>query len=225
MNTATHNTTTSRNTLPLEDLIRELNLEPLIGEGGFWAQGYVSDEVVMAGQYEGRPTERPLYGTIYFVLTPNCFSCMHCLPTDEVWYHHQGPAVKLLLISPTGYGTNTARHWKCEVKVLGQDIARGERPQIMVPRGTWQGAIMCDLEGGDRNIPSDAYTLMSTSMAPAYQLSDFETASYDELAALITNRITNRSNDSPISADTGSESTSQELLELLRQLTGEPLYQ
>ena len=166
------------------DVIRILDLKPLTGEGGMWAQGFVSDETVPAGAFDGRDTDRPLYGTIYYLLTPGSFSCMHKLVTDEVWYHHSGPAAKLLLLYPAG---------SSEIKLLGQDLLNGELPQLCVKRGTWQGCIMNE---------DGPYTLMSTSMAPAYQDSDFAAASYDEL----------------------KEYVSAENQELLRKLTAEPVY-
>ena len=170
--------------ISLEDIIRELDLRPLTGEGGLWAQGYVSDEIVAAGTLDRRDSDRPLYGTIYYLLTPESFSSMHLLVTDEIWYHHAGPAAKLLLIHPDGGS---------EIKLLGQDITNGERPQICVPRGTWQGCIMAS-EG--------EYTLMSTSMAPAYQQEDFTAGTYEELREFV----------------------SEEHLELLKRLTAEPVY-
>lgn len=193
----------TNNLIPLEDVIRILGLEPLAGEGGLWAQGILSDEQIPAGQFEGRPTDRPLYGTIYYLLTPESFSCMHRLATDEVWYHHCGPAAKLLLIYPGG---------ECMVRLLGHDLLNGEVPQIVVPRGVWQGCVMDDKSDKDGTLCEDescgkcdagaVYTLMSTSMAPAYQVSDFEAGSYEELKQFVP----------------------EELDGLLRRLTSEPVY-
>lgn len=151
-----------------EEVIRLLGLEPLTGEGGMWAQPYSSDETLPAGTLEGRPTDRPVCSTIYYLLAPGTFSCMHRLVTDEIWYYHLGPAAEMLLIYPCG---------KVEIKRLGPDLAAGERPQITVPRGTWQGARM----GGEGE-----YTLMSTSMAPGYMDTDFTAGTCEELLPLAT---------------------------------------
>ena len=171
--------------IPLEDVIKILDLRPLVGEGGLWAQGVLSDEILAAGTAAGRDTDRPLYGTIYYLLTPDTFSCMHRLVTDEVWYHHSGPAAQLLLIYPDG---------RTETKLLGQNLLNGEQLQITVPRGVWQGCRMAPLEP-DASIAdpdtaadpcaSDVYTLMSTSMAPAYQQSDFEAGTFEDLKDLV----------------------------------------
>lgn len=172
---------------PTLDQLKEiLGLKPLVGEGGLWAQPYVSDETLPAGTLAGRDTSRPVCSTIYFLLTPETFSCMHRLVTDEIWYYHLGAPAELLLLYPDGSHA---------LRRLGCDLAAGERPQITVPRGTWMGARMAG--EGD-------YTLMSTSMAPAYMASDFEAGAFEELR--------------PLLGDADLES-------LLRLLTGEPCYE
>ena len=178
--------------IPIEDVIRILNLKPLTGEGGMWSQAFVSDETVTAGTFEGRDTDRPLYGSIYYLITPSSFSCMHKLSSDEIWYHHSGPAVKLLLIHPDG---------KSEIKLLGQNLLAGEMPQIRVQRGTWQGCIMNEDEGLT-HMGESTYTLMSTSMAPKYQDSEYIAGTFEEL----------------------KEFVADDEIELLKRLTAAPSY-
>lgn len=152
----------------LHELIELLHLTPLVGEGGLWSQPYRSDEMLPAGTLTGRDTARAICSTIYFLLTPTTFSCMHRLKSDEIWYYHCGAAAELLLLHPDG---------RCELRRLGCDLAAGERPQITVPRGTWMGAHLAE---------DKPYCLMSTSGAPAYEDSDFEAGSYEALAEHIT---------------------------------------
>jgi hypothetical protein len=52
--------------------------------------------------------------------------------------------------------------------VLGNQIAMGERPQIVVPAGAWQGA---------RSL--GAYTLVGCTVAPGFEFSSFELAPSD----------------------------------------------
>ena len=160
-----------------KELIEILELEPLTGEGGLWKKSCFSDETLPGGAIAGYPIDRPLYGAIYYLLTPETFSCMHRLTTDEIWYHHSGPAVRLLLIHEDGTS---------EVKLLGQDILRGERPQIRVLRGTWQGVAM-DPESRRQYAESDdeIFTFMSTSMAPEYLACDYEAGTFDELKQFV----------------------------------------
>ena len=183
--------------LSKKEVINILDLEPLMGEGGLWKKSCFSDETLPGGAMGGYPISRPLYGAIIYLLTPETFSCMHRLTTDEIWYHHSGPAVRLLLINPDGTS---------EVKLLGQNLLRGERPQIRVRRGTWQGAAIDPesraLTAGDLT-DDEVYTLMSTSMAPEYLACDYEAGTFDQLKQYVK----------------------EENLELLKFLTGSVRYE
>lgn len=169
----------------LKELKEYLKLEPLNKEGGLIGYPYVSDEIIKEGILEDRDGDRPLCGTIYYVLTPNSFSRMHKLVSDEIWYYHDGPALKMLLIDEEG---------NSEIKYLGNNLKKGETPQITVKRNTWQGALMN--EDGE-------YTLVSTSMAPKYCDSDYTDGYYDDLKNYVK----------------------EEEKELLKRLTGEPVYE
>ena len=50
------------------------------------------------------------------------------------------------------------------MRYLGKDLQKGEEPQILVPKGVWQGAHMAC---------AGEYTLVSTSMTPAYDEKGF----------------------------------------------------
>lgn len=156
-----------KNNLTLEDLKQYLHLEPLVQEGGMIGFPYVSDEIIKAGTLENRNSDRPLCGTIYYVLTQNSFSRMHKLVTDEIWYYHAGPALKMLQIDEEG---------NSEVKWLGMDLSKGQMPQITVKRGVWQGTMIG--EEGD-------VTLVSTSMAPKYCDSDYTNGYFEELKDMV----------------------------------------
>ena len=53
------------------------------------------------------------------------------------------------------------------VHILGQDVEKGERPQIVVPAAAWQGARSL----GD-------YTLVGCTVAPGFLFETFELASH-----------------------------------------------
>jgi hypothetical protein len=61
-----------------------------------------------------------------------------------------------------------------EVVVLGPDLEAGQRVQVVVPRGTWQGTRLVD---------SGGWALLGTTMAPAYDQADFELGERAELVA------------------------------------------
>lgn len=153
----------------LQDVIEKLHLVPLVGEGGMFYRPYETKEWIKGNTFENRTTDRPISNTIYYLLTPNSFSSMHVLLSDEVWFYHDGPSVELLLINEKG----------SEVKILGPHVEKGELPQIVVEKGTFQGAKMKDF---------GEYTLMSTSTSPSYCDTDYRRASFEELKPLLTNK-------------------------------------
>lgn len=124
-----------------EEIVEILGLTPLGQEGGMFLKNY-------GGSRDARGCE--IYSSIYYLLTRNSFSHMHMLKTDEIYHFYMGDSVELLLLYPDG---------RSEIKILGNDLAGGERPQILAPAGVWQGSRL--VKGGE-------YSLLGTTMAPAY---------------------------------------------------------
>lgn len=142
-----------------QQIIELLDLRPLPIEGGHFRQSHRSGlllppEALSPAYHQ----PHPISTTIYYLLTdsPDSFSALHRLPTDEVWHFYLGDPVELLLLHPDG-GTQTL--------LLGSDLAAGQQVQGMAPAEVWQGA---------RLLPGGAYALMGTSMAPGYIDSDYE---------------------------------------------------
>src|SRR5438309_5994853 len=109
-------------------LLELLDLRPLPGEGGYYRETHRSaDRVPFAGRAGGKSA-----GTaIYYLLTPETFSALHRLPTDEVYHFYLGDPVEMLQLWPDGTG---------RVVSLGQDVRAGHLLQAVVPRGVWQGS-------------------------------------------------------------------------------------
>jgi Uncharacterized conserved protein len=70
-----------------EEIIRELHLEPLKGEGGFFR--FISEFGDGAGM-------------IYYLMTEKEFSHLHVLTDDEVWFFLEGDEAKQITVSPEG---------------------------------------------------------------------------------------------------------------------------
>ena len=140
-----------------DTLITLLGLEPLSHEGGHYRRMF----------HDGHSS------AIYFLLGAADASALHRLPGAEVWHHYAGAPVRLLALAPDG---TTTEHR------LGDDLLAGERPQVVIAGGVWQGAIS-----------AGAWSLVGTTMAPPYEQEGFElgdpealAASYPDAAALIT---------------------------------------
>jgi predicted cupin superfamily sugar epimerase len=136
-------------------LISRLGLEPLPGEGGFFARTWT------ASSPSGRPSGRPSGSAIYFLITPEAFSGFHRLRHDELWHYHAGDPAELAMLDPDTRETRLA--------LLGPDVLAGHEPQVVVYGGVWQGARIRPGPGAMRG-----WTLFGCTLAPAWDASDFE---------------------------------------------------
>ena len=130
-----------------QEVIRLLDLKPLEMEGGYFRRSYEKMEDAVDG--------KPKATAIYYLLTPDTYSCLHRLPSDELYHFYLGDPVELLVIDDNGQGSPY---------VLGGDIARRERLQQLVPAGVWQGSRL--LSGGK-------WALLGTTMTPGFTDDDF----------------------------------------------------
>ncbi len=154
------------NKLTVAEIIEYLGLLPLPTEGGYFGVTYTADEGIPADGLPERYTkDRSMAGAIYFLETTDQFSAMHKLSTDELYYYHLGDPLEMLFLFPDGRG---------ETRILGPDLAAGHQLQIHAPRSCWHGS---------RPMPEQehGFSLVSTSMAPAYDDGDVVFASRDEL--------------------------------------------
>ncbi len=146
-----------------QTLIERLSLRPH-PEGGYYRETFRSSEHIERDALPCRYDGARSFGTaIYYLLTAETFSAIHRVKTDEVWHFYCGDSVEILQLSSSGSGLLTT---------LGISIERGMRPQVVVPRGTWQGARL--VEGGE-------YALLGTTLAPGFEFTDFQLGCRDEL--------------------------------------------
>jgi predicted cupin superfamily sugar epimerase len=146
--------------LTAAEVIEALELQPHPIEGGHFRETYRS--VAPVGTPAGA---RSLATAIYYLLTPDTFSEMHRLPGDEIFHFYLGDPVRMLQLWPDG----THR-----LVGLGTDLAAGQRPQVVVPGGVWQGSL---LEPGGR------FALLGATMAPGFDYADYETGDRARLVA------------------------------------------
>jgi uncharacterized protein len=130
-------------------LVAALGLAPH-PEGGFYRETFRAPLRVEAPQ-----GARAASTSIYFLLPAGTFSALHRVRSDEVWHHYDGDPLELHMIDDAGCHTTTR---------LGRAIARGQRPQVVVPGGVWQAAIPA----------GDAYALCGCTVAPGFDFADFE---------------------------------------------------
>lgn len=147
-----------------QEIISALGLRPH-PEGGYFAESYRADEELDSRALGERYTgARTVSTAIYYLLAPDTFSEMHRLQSDEVFHHYMGDPVEMLRLWPDG---------AADVVVLGTDLAAGMRPQVVVPRGVWQGS---------RLVPGGEYALLGCTVAPGFDYSDYESGRRNELS-------------------------------------------
>lgn len=127
-------------------LIDALQLQPH-PEGGFYRETF-RDEETRGG--------RALSTAIYYMLRAGEESRWHRVDAVEIWHWHAGAPLELRIADEGG---------AVKAHRLGPDIAKGERPQIVVPAHAWQAAK-----------PLGAYALVGCTVTPGFVFSGFEMA-------------------------------------------------
>jgi uncharacterized protein len=145
-----------------QELIARLGLQPH-PERGHFVETYRAGLTVDVLPH-GAP--RAASTAIYFLISREApTTYLHRLLSDEIFHFYEGGPLDVLLLPPDGPG---------EVRRLGTDLAAGERPQIVIPAGTWFAAELAD---------GAAHCLFGCTVSPGFDFADFELAAGPELAA------------------------------------------
>ena len=88
---------------------------------------------------------------------------MHRVKSDEIFHFYLGDPVEMLQLWPDG---------SHRVVTIGTEIGRGMRPQVVVPRGVWQGTRL--LSGGK-------VALLGCTVSPGFEYDDYESGRRAEL--------------------------------------------
>ena len=134
--------------LAAADIVRLLDLAPP-PEGGHFRETF----------RDGRRDEsgRAASTAIYFLLARGERSHWHRIDAVEVWHFYAGAPLRLEIAADEAA--------ELTVTTLGPDLARGERPQAIVPAGAWQAAESLG-----------AWTLVGCTVAPGFAFERFELA-------------------------------------------------
>jgi uncharacterized protein len=129
-------------------LIAHLGLQPH-PEGGHYRETF-RDAENAAGRAHAT--------AIYFLLKARERSRWHRIDAAEIWHWYAGAPLALRI----------AENGVVQDLVLGNDFARGQSPQIIVPPRAWQSAESMG-----------AYTLVGCTVAPGFLFEHFEMAPDD----------------------------------------------
>jgi predicted cupin superfamily sugar epimerase len=150
-----------------DEVKKRLGLAPHPCEGGHYVRTYESGEMLPPSAFlSGRYTSPRHTGTaIYYLLEPGTFSEMHRLRSDEIFHFYAGDPVEMLQLHPNGEGA---------IVRIGNDLAAGDRPQLVVPHGFWQGS---------RLVPGGAWALLGCTVSPGFDFADYAAGARAELTA------------------------------------------
>lgn len=150
-----------------EQIIKKLELKPLPGEGGYYRETYRSTEKAKAIRSNGESGPlRHMSTAIFYLVTPDNFSAIHRISSDEVFHFYGGDPVEMIQISDNG---------EFIIHTLGANILEDESPQVVVPQGVWQGLRLKD--GG-------SWALLGTTVSPGFEFVDFELGTRNQMLEL-----------------------------------------
>lgn len=159
---------THRGALPedpeIAAIVLALGLAPLPQEGGLYAETYRSSRTLpafAAGPEQTGP--RACATAIYYLITPTRFSALHRVASTEIFHFYLGDPVSMLQLHQDG---SSSTH------VIGPNLSIGQRPQVVAPRGVWQGT---------RLVPGGRFALLGCTVSPGFDFADYEHGDRAEL--------------------------------------------
>ncbi len=136
---------------PAATIIERLGLRPH-PEGGWFVETW---------RAEASPGQRPVGSAILYLLAEGQRSHWHRVDAAEIWQYSAGDPLELAIHDGDPDAAATTHR-------LGDDVAAGDVPQVVVPVGRWQAAR-----------PLGAWTLVGCIVTPAFEFDGFELAPPD----------------------------------------------
>ncbi len=146
-------------------------MKPLSEEGGFFVETYRARENIAHEHLPDRYSDARAHGTsILYLLTPDSFSAMHRLKSDETFHFYLGDPVEMLRLYPDSAS---------DIVTMGHDIMAGQMVQVTVARDIWQGS---------RLMPGGGFALMGCTVAPGFDFADYENGGREALISQYPDR-------------------------------------
>lgn len=127
-----------------QDIIDQLDLAPH-PEGGYYRRTYCNEE---------GPQDRGHASAIYYLIEQQSFALWHRVDADELWFWHAGAPALI----ETGAGPDAD-----DSHLIGPNIVKGERPQLIIPSNVWQ-----------RVKSTGDWSLVSCVVSPGFLFETFE---------------------------------------------------
>ena len=157
-----------------DELRTLLELEPN-ATCGFVHLRYVSKQAIATG---GLPAPfadgRPLGSALYFMVTPEAPVRLHRIRNDQLYHYYLGDPLEVFLLHADG---------STERVIVGPDLRRGERVQLLIPGNTchtarligrrqwflgasteWPGVVPADVEIGELDALAGKYPAVAADL-------------------------------------------------------------
>ncbi len=139
-------------------IIEKLKLTPH-PESGHYKETYRADLKIVNDKQE----DRSACTAIYYLLENEEKALFHRLHSDEIWLFHAGQALEIISIEKGELITN----------ILGNDVEKGEVPQLVIPGNSWFAAQLKDQKG---------FSLVTVTVSPGFDFADFDLAKREDLS-------------------------------------------
>jgi uncharacterized protein len=159
-----------------EFIIKKLELEKHIHEGGYFKESYRSPDMISNNKFHSKKQEheiyeespypekiRPASTLIYYLLVGKQYSAIHRVKSDEIWHFYLGSPVTIHIINEDRISPRIQ---------LGNNLENGENIHYVVKKDTW----FCAELNNKRT-----FALMGCTVSPGFDFEDFELGSKDKL--------------------------------------------
>jgi len=126
-----------------EQIISTLDMQPH-PEGGWYKE-----------TWRDQCEPRSMGTAIYFLLEAHQHSHWHKVDAAEMWHWYAGSAMELHMHDGDSK----------KVEILGSELLKGYRPQLLVPKDVWQ-----------KSLPVDGWVLVGCTVCPGFEFEGFELA-------------------------------------------------
>lgn len=128
-------------------------------EGGYYKETYRGELEI---------NNRKNATSIYFLLDGDSVSHFHSIKSDELWYYHEGDALRVHMVSPEG---------EYSFVDLGPQLDQGQTHQALVPANYIFGSEVLSEELN--------YALVGCVVSPGFDFEDFKLYKKEEMLKLI----------------------------------------
>ncbi|MEZ4937478.1 MAG: cupin domain-containing protein [Crocinitomicaceae bacterium] len=145
----------------IQEIIKKYQMLPH-PEGGFYKETYRGSLAI---------SKRSSATSIYFLLDGKNVSHFHSIKSDELWYFHEGDALRVHLIDPNG---------QYSFIDVGPELEKGQTHQALVPAHF--------IFASERLEGKAGFSLVGCMVSPGFDFDDFRLYTEEEMLRFLPNQ-------------------------------------